>query len=72
MLVAGLAGDLTPIEVVQLLVRFAGRTGAQLIATGVRDAGAAAAAGSATGSSCSAARLFARADTRLPQVTFPK
>ena len=37
MLAAGLAGDQTAIEVVQLLVRFAGRTGAQLIATGVRD-----------------------------------
>ncbi len=36
--------ELTPVEVVQLLVRFAGRTGAQLIATGVRDAGAAPAA----------------------------
>ena len=44
-LVAGLGGDPTPIEVVQLLVRFSGRIGAQLIATGVRDAGAAAPAG---------------------------
>ena len=37
MLVAALGGDPTPVEVVQLLVRFAGRAGAQLIATGVRD-----------------------------------
>ncbi len=35
-LVANLGGELTPIEVVQLLVRFSDRIGAQLIATGVR------------------------------------
>ena len=62
-LVAGLAGDLTSVEVVQLLVRFAGRTGAQLIATGVRDAGRSSSCWRATGSSCSAARR-SRAPTR--------
>ena len=62
-LVAGLDGELTPIEVVQLLVRFAGRAGAQLIATGRARRGAAAACWRATGSSCSAARR-SRAPTR--------
>ena len=48
---------------VQLLVRFADRIGAQLIATGVRDERAAAACCSATGWSCSAASST-RARTR--------
>ena len=57
------AASSTPIEVVQLLVRFGDRIGAQLIATGVRDAGAAAGCWRATGSSSSAASS-SRAPTR--------
>jgi EAL domain-containing protein (putative c-di-GMP-specific phosphodiesterase class I) len=71
MLVAGLAGDLTSIEVVQLLVRFADRTGAQLIATGVR-AQEEQQVLARNGVELFCGEAFARADTRLPQVTFPK
>ena len=60
MLVAGLGGELTPVEVVQLLVRFADRIGAQLIATGVRDRGAAAAAGAQRGGAVLRRALRAR------------
>jgi Amt family ammonium transporter len=68
-LVAGLEGDLTAIEVVQLLVRFAGRAGAQLIATGVRDREQQRLL-ARNGVELFCGEAFARADTRLPQVTF--
>jgi EAL domain-containing protein (putative c-di-GMP-specific phosphodiesterase class I) len=71
MLVAGLAGDQTAIEVVQLLVRFAGRIGAQLIATGVRDQEQHQVL-ARNGVELFCGEAFARADTRLPQVTFPE
>jgi len=69
MLVAALGSDLTPVEVVQLLVRFAGRTGAQLIASGVRDEGQQQLL-ARNGVELFCGEAFARADTRLPQVTF--
>jgi EAL domain-containing protein (putative c-di-GMP-specific phosphodiesterase class I) len=68
-LVAGLAADLTSIEVVQLLVRFAGRAGAQLVATGVRDHEQQRLL-ARNGVELFCGEAFARADTRLPQVTF--
>jgi EAL domain-containing protein (putative c-di-GMP-specific phosphodiesterase class I) len=71
MLIAGLGADLTAIEVVQLLVRFAGRIGAQLIATGVRDQ-AQQSLLARNGVELFCGEAFARADTRLPQVTFPE
>ena len=71
MLVANLGGDPTPIEVVQLLVRFAGRVGAQLIATGVRDAEQQQLL-ARNGVELFCGEAFARADTRLPEVTFPE
>ena len=61
-----------PVEVVQLLVRFAGRTGAQLIATGVRDARSSSSCCARNGVELFCGEAFARADTRLPQVTFPE
>jgi EAL domain-containing protein (putative c-di-GMP-specific phosphodiesterase class I) len=70
MLVAALVGDLTAVEVVQLLVRFAGRADAQLIATGVRD-GEQHQLLARNGVELFCGEAFARADTRLPQVTFP-
>jgi len=70
MLVATLGTDLTPVEVVQLLVRFADRIGAQLIATGVRDEEQRQIL-ARNGVELFCGELFARADTRLPQVTFP-
>jgi EAL domain-containing protein (putative c-di-GMP-specific phosphodiesterase class I) len=69
-LVAGLGADLTPVEVVQLLVRFAGRAGAQLIATGVRDEEQQQVL-ARNGVELFCGEAFARADTRLPQVTLP-
>lgn len=71
MLVAGLADHITAIEVVQLLVRFAGRTGAQFIATGVRDHEQQQLL-ARNGVELFCGEVFARADTRLPQVTFPE
>ena len=68
-LVAGLEDDLTSIEVVQLLVRFAGRAGAQLIATGVRDREQQRLL-ARNGVELFCGEAFARVDTRLPQVTF--
>jgi EAL domain-containing protein (putative c-di-GMP-specific phosphodiesterase class I) len=71
MLVATLGGDdPTPVEVVQLLVRFAGRAGAQLIATGVRDEEQHQLL-ARNGVELFCGEAFARADTRLPQVTLP-
>ena len=71
MLVRTLGGDLTAVEVVQLLVRFAARVGAQLVATGVRD-GEQLHLLSRNGVELFCGEAFARADTRLPQVSFPE
>jgi EAL domain-containing protein (putative c-di-GMP-specific phosphodiesterase class I) len=68
-LVAGLEHDLTSIEVVQLLVRFASRAGAQLIATGVRDREQQRLL-ARNGVELFCGEAFARADTRLPEVQF--
>jgi EAL domain-containing protein (putative c-di-GMP-specific phosphodiesterase class I) len=70
-LVANLGGHLTPIEVVQLLVRFSDRVGAQLIATGVRDVEQQQLL-ARNGVELFCGEAFARADTRLPEVTFPE
>lgn len=69
-LVAGMVGDVTRIEIVQLMVRFADRVGAQLIATGVTDEEQRRLL-ARNGVELFCGDLFARADTRLPQVTFP-
>ncbi len=66
-LVANLGGELTPVEVVQLLVRFSDRIGAQLIATGVRTPEQQRLLGR-NGVELSCGELFARPDTRLPEV----
>jgi EAL domain-containing protein (putative c-di-GMP-specific phosphodiesterase class I) len=71
MLVAGIGGELTPIEVVQLLVRFSHRAGAQLIATGVRDVEQQRLL-ARNGVELFCGEAYARADTRLPVVTFPE
>jgi EAL domain-containing protein (putative c-di-GMP-specific phosphodiesterase class I) len=68
-LVAALGDDLTAMDVVQLLVRFAGRVQAPLIATGVRDAEQQRLL-ARSGVELFCGEAFARADTRLPQVTF--
>ncbi len=68
-LVASVAGDLTPIEVVQLLVRFSDRADAQLIATGVREE-AQRQLLRRNGVEFFCGDLFARPDTRLPAVAF--
>jgi EAL domain-containing protein (putative c-di-GMP-specific phosphodiesterase class I) len=68
-LVANIGGELTPIEVVQLLVRFSDRIGAQLIASGVRTPEQQRLL-SRNGVELSCGELFARPDTRLPEVSF--
>lgn len=68
-LVRNVGGDLTPLEVVQLLVRFAGRCGAQLIATGVRDEEQQHLL-QRNGVELFCGEFYARPDTRLPTVTF--
>lgn len=68
-LVAALRDDITAVDVVQLLVRFAGRVHAPLIATGVRDAEQQHLL-TRSGVELFCGEAFARADTRLPQVTF--
>ena len=67
-LVANLGGELTPIEVVQLLVRFADRIGAQLIGTGVRTP-AQRKHLKRSGVELLCGELLARPDTRLPDVS---
>jgi len=69
MLVANLGGDLTPVEVVQLLVRFSDRLGAQLIGTGVRTPEQRKLL-ARNGVELLCGELLARPDTRLPQVSF--
>ncbi len=68
-LVAGVTGQLTPVEVVQLLVRFADRIGAQLVATGVRTVEQEDAL-RRNGVELFLGDLYARPDTRLPHATF--
>jgi EAL domain-containing protein (putative c-di-GMP-specific phosphodiesterase class I) len=70
-LVAALEHDLTALEVLQLLVRFAARVGAQLVATGV-SSGEQHQLLARNGVELFCGEAFARADTRLPTVTFPK
>jgi len=70
-LVAGVTGELTPVEVVQLIVRFAGRIGAQLVATGVRTEQQEDVL-RRNGVELFCGELYARPDTRLPQVTFTR
>lgn len=68
-LVATVEDHLTPIEVVQLLVRFSDRAGARLIASGVRSAGQQRLlARNGVGLFCG--ELYARPDTRPPRATF--
>jgi len=69
-LVAGVGEQLTAVDVVQLLVRFSDRLGAQLIATGVRTRDQARTLGR-NGVELFCGELYARADTRLPAVSFP-
>jgi Amt family ammonium transporter len=68
-LVAAIGVEQTPIEVVQLLVRFSDRVGAQLIATGVRNAEQQQQL-VRSGVELFCGELFARPDTQLPAVTF--
>ncbi len=68
-LVAGLGGEPTPVDVVQLLVRFGDRIGADLIATGVREAGQQRLL-ERNGVELFCGDLYARPDTRLPSVAF--
>lgn len=68
-LVANLGSELTPVEVVQLLVRFVDRLGAQLIATGVRTLEQSKLL-QRSGVELLCGELLARPDTRLPQVSF--
>ena len=70
-LVAGVTDELTPVEVVQLIVRFAGRVGAQLIATGVRTE-AQEDVLRRNGVELFCGDLYARPDTRLPHVSFTR
>jgi EAL domain-containing protein (putative c-di-GMP-specific phosphodiesterase class I) len=68
-LVASLEADPTPVEVVQLLVRFAARIGAQLVATGIRDPEQRRIL-ERNGVELFCGELFARPDIRLPVVSF--
>ncbi len=68
-LVASLGGELTPIEVVQLLVRFGDRVGAQLIGAGVRTPEQRSLL-QRSGVELLCGELLAQADTRLPEVSF--
>jgi EAL domain-containing protein (putative c-di-GMP-specific phosphodiesterase class I) len=68
-LVAAAVDDITSLEVVQLLVRFSARVGAQLVATGVRDAEQERLL-ARSGVTLFCGERFARPDTRLPTVVF--
>ncbi|HET6495082.1 MAG TPA: EAL domain-containing protein [Thermoleophilia bacterium] len=68
-LLANLGADPTAIEVIQLLVRFSGRIGAQLIATGVQDAEDERLL-ARSGVELFSGELFAQPDTRLPSASF--
>jgi EAL domain-containing protein (putative c-di-GMP-specific phosphodiesterase class I) len=69
-LVAGIGDQPTAVDVVQLLVRFGDRIGAQVVATGVRTRDQAQVLGR-SGVELFCGELFARPDTRPPAVTFP-
>ena len=69
-LVAGVADQVTSVDVVQLLVRFADRIGAQVVATGVRTREQERVL-SRNGVELFCGDLYARPDTRLPAVKFP-
>jgi EAL domain-containing protein (putative c-di-GMP-specific phosphodiesterase class I) len=68
-LVSNLDSDPTPVEVVQLLVRFAARIRAQLVATGVREPEQQRVL-ERSGVELFCGDLFARPDNRLPVVSF--
>jgi EAL domain-containing protein (putative c-di-GMP-specific phosphodiesterase class I) len=68
-LVASLGDEPTPVEVVQLLVRFGDRVGAQLIGAGVRTLEQRRLL-VRSGVELVCGELLARPDTRLPQVSF--
>jgi len=70
-LVAGVPTEQTSVEVVQLLVRFAGRIGGQLIATGVRSEEQEQIL-RRNGVELFCGELYARPDARLPQITFTR
>jgi EAL domain-containing protein (putative c-di-GMP-specific phosphodiesterase class I) len=70
-LVAGVTDEQTSVEVVQLLVRFTGRVGAQLVATGVRSEEQEDTL-RRNGVELFCGELYARPDARLPQVTFAR
>lgn len=69
MLVANIGTELTPVEVVQLLVRFAARGGGQVIASGVRNKEQYRLL-ARNGVELFCGEYFARPDTRLPVVSF--
>jgi EAL domain-containing protein (putative c-di-GMP-specific phosphodiesterase class I) len=68
-LVADVESQLTSVEVVQLLVRFADRVGAQLVAPAVKTAGQAAVL-RRSGVELMSGELFGRPDRRLPKAAF--
>ncbi len=70
-LVAGVTGEQTAVEVVQLLVRFAGRVGAQLVATGVKSEEQESIL-RRNGVELFCGDLYARPDARLPNVSFSR
>jgi EAL domain-containing protein (putative c-di-GMP-specific phosphodiesterase class I) len=70
-LVAGVPDEQTSVEVVQLLVRFAGRIGSQLIATGVKSEEQEQIL-RRNGVELFCGELYARPDARLPQVSFTR
>jgi EAL domain-containing protein (putative c-di-GMP-specific phosphodiesterase class I) len=70
-LVAGVTGEQTAVEVVQLLVRFAGRIGAQLVATGVKSEEQEDIL-RRNGVELFCGDLYARPDARLPNVSFSR
>ena len=70
-LVAGVTGEHTAVEVVQLLVRFAGRVGAQLVATGVKSEEQEGIL-RRNGVELFCGDLYARPDARLPNVSFSR
>lgn len=70
-LVAGVTNEQTSVEVVQLLVRFTGRVGAQLVATGVRSEEQEDVL-RRNGVEFFCGELYARPDARLPHVSFAR
>ena len=70
-LVAGVTGEQTAVEVVQLLVRFTGRIGAQLVATGVKSEEQEDIL-RRNGVELFCGDLYARPDACLPKVSFSR